>query len=417
MNGITRREFLSLSAATAAGLYLAGCQPLQPPAPPAPASALPTLPAPTPAEVNLLPADVQTTVENVVGFMMDDSHTPGLAVGIVQDGQPIYAQGFGVATAGGDQPVTAQSIFQVMDMTHVFTAAAAMQLVEQGKLDLDEPVVEVLPYFQLDDERYKQITMRHLLTESAGLPEMDWFNSAADWQGKTPQTDDGALERYVRSLGDVQLWHDPGQRPDFCNMSYDIAGDVIAKISGQLFEDYMAQHVLQPLGMVQSTFYPQQVNADLLVTPHVLEAVKPVPSELVTYSRERAPSVGLFSSLGDLLRWTQANLNRGELDGQRILQAATYDLLWAPFQVYSALYRTSDFDSKAIGWILGSLGSHPMCQYLGMDLGFNGAFCLVPERRSGAVVLINLFSSFDTTAAIALSLAEMLLDMTALKEA
>jgi hypothetical protein len=58
-----------------------------------------------------------------------------------------------------------------------------------------------------------------------------------------------------------------------------------------------------------------------------------------------------------------------------------------------------------------------MCQYLGMDLGFNGAFCLVPERRSGAVVLINLFSSFDTTAAIALSLAEMLLDMTALKEA
>ena len=414
MNRLTRREFLSLSAATAAGLYLAGCQPLQAPAPEAP---LATLPAPAPAEVNLLPADLQTTVENVVAFMMDDSHTPGLAVGIVQDGEPIYAQSFGLATAGSDKPVTAQSLFQIMDMTHVFTAAAAMQLVEQGKLDLDAPVVEYLPYFQLDDERYKQITMRHLLTESAGLPEMEYWNPAADWQGKTPQTDDGALERYVRNLGDVQLWQEPGQSPGFCNMTYDIAGDVIAKVSGEVFEEYMAHHVLQPLGMSQSTFYPQQANPELLVTPHMLDGVKAVPSELVTYSRERAPSVGLFSSLGNLLRWTQANLNRGELDGQRILQAATYDLLWAPFQVYSALYRSSDFDSKAIGWILGSLGSHPMYQYLGMDMGFNGAFCLVPERRSGAVVLSNLFSSFDTTSPFALSLAEMLLEMTALKEA
>ena len=175
-----------------------------------------------------------------------------------------------------------------MDMTHTFTAVAAMQLVEHGKLDLDTPIAEYLPYFELADERYQQITMRHLLTETAGLPATRENTPELDWEDKTPQTDDGALERYVRSLRDVPVLFDPGFGHVFSNVQYDIAGDVIAKVSGELFEEYMHRHILEPLGMASSTFYPARANAEQMATSHVTKGMGAVVSELPTWSREQA---------------------------------------------------------------------------------------------------------------------------------
>lgn len=131
MMRLTRREFLSLSTATVTGLWLAACQPIQPPIPTAQEAITPLPPL---TEVSLLDEKTQATIENSVRYLMTNSQTPGLAVGILQEGLVVYAQGFGVVHAGTDAPVTAQSIFQVMDLTHLFTVAAAMQLVSKANL-------------------------------------------------------------------------------------------------------------------------------------------------------------------------------------------------------------------------------------------------------------------------------------------
>jgi CubicO group peptidase (beta-lactamase class C family) len=119
-----------------------------------------------------------------------------------------------------------------------------MQLVEQGKISLDTPLTAYLPYFHLADPRHTQITIGQMLSHISGMPDI------IDYTLDKPEFDDGALERYVRSLGKESLEFDPGEKFVYSNMAYDILGQVIAEVSGQLFEDYMEEHILQPLEML-----------------------------------------------------------------------------------------------------------------------------------------------------------------------
>ena len=98
---------------------------------------------------------------------------PGLAVGIVQGDEIVYAKGFGVQSLETQAPVTLDSVFCVQSVSKCFVATAVMQLAERGKLDLDAPLVQYLPYFQMDDERYRQITIRQALSHTSGMPDMD----------------------------------------------------------------------------------------------------------------------------------------------------------------------------------------------------------------------------------------------------
>ena len=98
---------------------------------------------------------------------------PGLGVGIVDEDEIVYAKGFGVQSLETRAPVTPDSIFCVASISKCFVASAVMQLVEQGKLHLDAPLVQYLPYFKLDDERYRQITLRQILSHTSGMPDMD----------------------------------------------------------------------------------------------------------------------------------------------------------------------------------------------------------------------------------------------------
>src|SRR5215471_14854286 len=150
---------------------------------------------------------------------MAEKHLPGLAVGIVRHGKVAYAKGFGLMTLGQpDKPVTATTLFHMASITKPFVATAIMQLVEQGKLDLDAPVTKYLPYFRLADPRYRLITVRQLVTHTSGMPDVK------DYEWSRPQYDDGALERYVRSLDKAQLLWDPGAHFAYSNMAFKVLG-------------------------------------------------------------------------------------------------------------------------------------------------------------------------------------------------
>lgn len=326
MNATLRSTIWLCGALICVLFFTAACRPVQAPSTNA-------LPAPTQAapEAKGLDSATVADLENLIQETMSASSVPGMAACVVKDGRVVYAKGFGVTKFGTDIPVTPQSMFQVMDAGRTLVAAAVMQLVEQGKVDLDAPVTTYLPYFQMKDERYKKLAVRHLLTGSSGLPVPDQ-RLIKNWIGKTPAYDDGALERTVRSLSDAQLSYEPGDMSmaRYSNFDYEILGDLIAKVSGQTFEAYMQEHILTPLGMTHSTYLPKQADPAGLVSPHMNEGSDVFVSDVVTDGREHGPSLGLWSTTDDMCRWLVANLNRGELDGQRILDAASYDLIWEP---------------------------------------------------------------------------------------
>ena len=122
-----------------------------------------------------------------------------------------------------------------------------MQLVERGKIDLDAPVAQYLPYFRLDDDRYREMTIRQMLSHTSGMPDME--ESEYDELVAHPEVDEGAAERYVRGLSHLKLVAAPGERFFYSNIAYNVLGDLIAKVSGQTFEDYMKEHILRPAGM------------------------------------------------------------------------------------------------------------------------------------------------------------------------
>ena len=154
-------------------------------------------------------------LEGVLHEIMTRWNIPGLAVGIVKDNEIVYAKGFGVQSLETRAPVTLDSVFCVQSVSKCFVATAVMQLAERGKLDLDVPLVQYLPYFQLDDERCRQITVRQILSHTSGMPDME-ESEYVDLMWR-PEQDAGAAERYVRNLRNRKLIANPGERFSYSN--------------------------------------------------------------------------------------------------------------------------------------------------------------------------------------------------------
>ena len=329
-------------------------------------------PGPTTDTVARLQAELEPKIKEEI----QQGHLPGFAIGVIRDGKLIYAKGFGVAKLGSNAPITSRSLFHMASVTKTFVATAVMQLVEKGKIDLDAPLTRYLPYFRLSDERYRAITIRQTLSHTSGIPDTVNYN----WD--KPEYDAGALERFVRSIADQKLVFAPGEKFAYSNTGYEILGDVIAKVSGESFEDYVQHNILTPLGMKDSTLLVREANPQLLTSPHVMEKDTVVVSKIFPYNRAHTPSSTLYSSIEDMSRWAIANLNHGVLDGKRILKGETIDLMWRP--VVDALSM-----KEGISWFTTEKQGHRFVLHSGGDVGFESLLLLAPEDGVAVVAMSN----------------------------
>jgi len=174
-------------------------------------------------------------------------HLPGIAVGVVADQELIWATGFGVADTGKQVAMTPQTKFRMASHSKLFTATAIMQLREQGKLRLDDPVSKYLPWFQVKTAESEDppITIEELLTHSSGLPR----EAGPHWTTfEFPTTDQ------LRGLmAERQAPFSPDVRWKYSNLAFSIAGMVIEAVSGQKWADYVQQHIYTPLAMTSSS--------------------------------------------------------------------------------------------------------------------------------------------------------------------
>jgi CubicO group peptidase (beta-lactamase class C family) len=320
--------------------------------------------------------DLQTRLNSYLNEQIQLRKIPGLSVAVVHDGRAIYLGAAGVRKLGEGEKVTPRHVFHLASISKTFAATAVMQLVEQGKLNLDDPLTKALPYFRLADSRYKGITIRQMLNHTAGLPPGDTY----EWD--RPQFDEGAAERYVRSLASQQLLWAPGDGWQYSDLGPDIMADVVAKVSGLSFEAFVKANVFEPLGMASSSFIPSEIDAALRTTGHVDNPAR--VSNLYPYNRRHAPSSTLTSSVSDMTRWMLANLNRGELDGRRILRSSSYDALWTPT-------RQIPREKRQIGlsWFIREHSGHRLVEHGGGDIGFRSYIWLFPDDRLGIVMASN----------------------------
>lgn len=305
----------------------------------------------------------------------------GLAIGLVKDGEVLFARGFGKRNLETGEPVTAHSLFHLASVSKSFVATAIMQLWEKGRLDLDAPVTTYLPYFTLKGGDSGQITLRQLLSHTGGVPDPE------EYAWHQPEYDDAALERYVRSLADEAIVAAPGERYSYSNPAFDVLGDVIAKVSGQPFESYVKHHIFDPLGMKESTFLRREVSPDLATTPH-FGAPPVVLPDAYPYNRAHAPSSTLHSSAADMCRWMLANLAHGALDGQRILRETTYATLWQPVAVTG---EETWAEKSCLGWFRGTYRERPVVHHGGSDPGYFADKILLPEEQLGVIVMANAY--------------------------
>ena len=330
------------------------------------------------AESAKLPNSKSRALDSLALVQKESYKLPGLAVGIIKNNKVLYAKGFGVRSLSSQQTVTTTSVFHMASVSKPFTATAIMQLVEQGKIDLDKPLVSYLPYFTMQDNRYQHISIRQMLNHTSGIPDVE------DYEWDKPQFDADAAERYSRQFHNDSLDFAPGTDYSYSNAAFDILADVIAKVSGLTFETYMKQHIFEPVGMANSTFYQPEVPKSLATQPHIFDqSFKLQESPTYPYNRKHAPSSTLQSNIDDMLKWAQLYLNKGTINGKRLFKESTYEQLIQP-QV-----GIGGKDSICISWFARSLGSYKKYEHNGGDLGYKTHFAFLPEKSMAIVVMTN----------------------------
>lgn len=323
-------------------------------------------------------------LDQVINHYKTVHQAVGIAVGVLKGNDVIYAKGFGVRNLETKEPVTTRSLFHMASVSKPFVATAIMQLVEKGKVKLEGKLVDYLPYFKMDDERYKTITIGQMLSHISGIPDV------MDYEWDKPQYDDGAAERYIRGLTKEKLIAAPGEKFRYSNMAFDILADVIARASGMTFEAYMKENIFKPLQMNDSTFYKPEVPKELATTPHVISDrlnFTVSVSKIYPYNRAHAPSSTLHSNVMDMMNWAIANLNKGAFKNRRILKPAAHELMWKPHAETG--FKIDTYKNVGLSWFMGKYKGHPIIHHGGGDVGYRTYFLLLPEQSTAIVTLGN----------------------------
>ncbi len=337
-----------------------------------PALAGPGLPAASPEQVGMS-AERLARIAPVMRDYIDQGKLAGISAAVARRGKLVYFEQFGEMDASKDGALEPGAIFRIYSMSKPITSVAVMTLVEQGKLRLNDPVSKFIPAFKnmkvfvretedgIETEDAKRdITVRDLLTHTSGLTYGHMNANPVDrmYREKSimyPRFDgeDGSLADFITELVKVPLLHQPGSAFNY-GVSTDVLGRLVEVVSGQPFDDYLAENIFAPLGMDDSGFFVPKEKLARFTANHGTEEGKLVVIDTASGSlfagkRELlSGGAGMLSTTMDDMRFAQMMLNGGELEGTRILGPKTVELM------SSAHVRRADMPADmGVGFGLG----------------------------------------------------------------
>jgi CubicO group peptidase (beta-lactamase class C family) len=329
----------------------------------------------TPLSGTALTSKIDSLVESV----LEAGSVAAMSIGVRRGDDVLITKGYGLADIENDVPAGAETVYRIGSITKQFTAAAVMQLVESGAIELDDPMTEYLPDYPMQGH---VVTIRHLLGHTSGIKS---YTGLAEWQPtmRMDLTDD----ELVALFSDEPFDFAPGERYLYNNSGFYLLGMIVAAASGESYRDYLRAHIFEPLGLGGSSYCDEQP-----IIANRAEGYELVRGELLNdqpLSMNHPGAAGaLCSTVEDLLVWTSA-LREG-----RVVSAASYDLMTTPGTLNSGAATSYGF-----GLGLGQLVGHASVSHGGGINGFNTMLAHYPASDLDVVVLTNTAGPFaDRTA-------------------
>jgi len=340
----------------------------------------------------------QAELDAYLNRLVASGNPPGLSIVVVKDDKVVYNNAFGYADRPCKVKSTPETVYHWWSMTKIPTAIAVMQLQEQGKLSLDDPVTEHLPWFEVKypSATSESLTIRHLLQHSSGLP--DTVPAMIGWVHYDDTTPDQTkvVKKYLPEFNTLKF--EPGTQAVYSNLNYMVLGAVIEAVSGQTYESYITEPSFSRLAChkqvlcIRSRWWNTQlwgsqpiVHFYTPLLPSMLDPralIRERDGKLLWMNRfyiEATPSTGLIGPVSDVANFMLMHLDGGTIQGETA---------FSPESV-STLTETAPIDGRGLGWLVGESNGERYIDHAEGGAGFATIMRLYPESNLGITILAN----------------------------
>jgi CubicO group peptidase (beta-lactamase class C family) len=301
------------------------------------------MPVSSPEDVGLSSEKLAMAVSSAQG-LVDDEKITGASILVARKGKVVLFETLGMMDYKANKPMQPDTIFRIYSMSKPITSVAVMMLYEQNKLELDDPVSKYIRQFEglkvyaksgKCNPQVHQMSVRDLLRHTSGLTYGLFGNTAVDKRYKSSKVleRNSSLEEMINKLSDIPLLHQPRTKWQY-SVSTDVLGYLVQEVSGQSLDEFFRQNIFEPLDMKDTAFYVPKEKADRLAACYGpkggggLKLVdNPAKSQYLTEPGLFGGGHGLVSTARDYLRFSQMLLNKGQLDGKRLLRCETVEMM------------------------------------------------------------------------------------------
>jgi D-alanyl-D-alanine carboxypeptidase len=318
-------------------------------------------------------------VDDYVKAEMEKQHIPGVSIAIVKEGKIIKVEGYGMANVELNVPARPDTVYKIGSVSKQFIASGIMMLIQEGKISLDDNISKFL---EGTPDTWKDITIRHLLTHTSGI-----VREAPGFDPLKIQNDADV----IKTAYPLPLRFAPGEKWEYCNVGYFTLAEIIRKVSGKPWGDYLSEHMFTPVGMsatrttTVSEIVPNRANG------YIWRNGKLQNADIYFALR---PSGAFLSSVLDLAKWDAA------LYTDKFLKSSVRDQMWTPVKLNNGTNHPYGF-----GWELDPVGGHKRVHHGGSLPGFRAGLARFVDDKLTVVVLTN--SDNANPAAIALNIAAL----------
>lgn len=326
-------------------------------------------------------------IDALVNRTLKTFDVPGMAVAVIKDGQVVHSKGYGVRSLNTNAPVTADTRFGIASNSKAFTAAALGLLMEEGKLSWDSKVTDFVPEFKMYDPYVTaEFTVRDLLTHRSGLGL-----GAGDlmfWPDENNFTKEDIIHN-LRFLKPVSSFR---TKYDYDNLLYIVAGEIVSRVSGIPWEDFIEERFFVPLGIRNSAAaYVRLKEKENVIDPHFY-----VDGKLQVIRRDWSENAnaagGIYSSVADMSKWVLALLDGGRVGGKALVKAETLKEVWSPqtlLPVGNPGPYNTQFSAYGLGWVIQDVKGYKQVSHTGGLAGIVTQTVLIPELKLGILVYTN----------------------------
>lgn len=322
------------------------------------------------------------TIEKKIPVLMKKYNIPGVAVGIIENGEIVSENGYGYSDKSRNLLVDTETIFQVGSISKTLTAWGCMKLVEEGIIDLDQPVNNYLSRWKIQSQEYdgNKVTTRMLLSHTAGLSLHGYSGFMPS--GTLPSLEE-SLNGNTNGCGSVYLIEQPGSKYIYSGGGYTVLQLLIEETTQCTFSEYMRNEIFIPLNMKSSTFESDEISSNNRAVAYNWWG-----NELPNYRFTAKAAAGLFTNLEDMLTFLNININKPIAEKEGVLSQKTIETMFHSVPVtngvYGLGYKTKELNNET-----------KIIMHSGMNEGWKAQFIIVPNQNSGIVICTNSDRGMD----------------------